>query len=49
MTLAMLLKLMETDQKRCYRLRGYNLLADDMTGVRFRDAINQVQQYQDTA
>ena len=48
-TLAMVLKLMETAQKRWQRLRGYNLLADVITGVKFRDGIKQEQQDQDAA
>jgi putative transposase len=48
-TLAMVLKLMETAQKRWLRLRGYNLLADVITGVKFRDGIKQKQQDQDAA
>jgi transposase-like protein len=42
-TLAMVLKLMETAQKRWHRLRGYNLLADVITGVKFSDGIKQQQ------
>jgi putative transposase len=45
----MVLKLMETAQKRWLRLRGYNLLADVITGVKFRDGIKQKQQDQDAA
>jgi putative transposase len=48
-TLAMVLKLMETAQKRWHRLRGYNLLEDVITGVKFRDGIKQEQQDQDAA
>ena len=48
-TLAMVLKLMETAQKRWHRLRGYNLLADVITGVKFSDGIKQEQQDQDAA
>ncbi len=48
-TLAMVLKLMETAQKRWQRLRSYNLLADVITGVKFRDGIKQAQQDQDVA
>jgi|TARA_B110000091_G_C13762332_1_gene452741 putative transposase len=48
-TLAMVLKLMETAQKRWHRLRGYNLLADVITGVKFRDGIKLEQQGQDAA
>jgi putative transposase len=44
----MLLKLMETAQKCWQRLRGYNLLADVVTGVKFSDGIKQ-QQDQDAA
>jgi putative transposase len=45
-TLAMVLKLMETAQKRWHRVRGYNLLADVITGVKFGDGIKQGQQEQ---
>jgi putative transposase len=48
-TLAMVLKLMETAQKRWHILRGYNLLADVITGAKFRDGIKQEQQDQDAA
>lgn len=48
-TLAMVLKLMETAQKRWHRLRGYSLLADVITGVKFSDGIKQKQQDQDAA
>ncbi|MDA9004034.1 IS256 family transposase [bacterium] len=48
-TLSMVLKLMETAQKRWHRLRGYNLLADVVTGVKFSDGIKQEQQDQDAA
>ncbi|MFT7389575.1 MAG: putative transposase [Candidatus Endobugula sp.] len=44
----MILTLMETAQKRWHRLRGYNLLADVIAGVKFSDGINQQQQDQDT-
>jgi putative transposase len=47
--LAMALKLMETAQKRWQRLRGYSLLADVVTGVKFSDGIKQQQQDQDAA
>ncbi|MFT6387594.1 MAG: hypothetical protein ACJAUP_000966 [Cellvibrionaceae bacterium] len=45
----MALKLMETAQKRWQRLRGYSLLADVVTGVKFSDGIKQQQQDQDAA
>ncbi|MBL1276364.1 MAG: hypothetical protein COB30_009760 [Ectothiorhodospiraceae bacterium] len=48
-TLAMLLKLMETAQKRWHRLRGYSLLADVITGVKFSDGIKQEQQDRNAA
>lgn len=48
-TLAMVFKLMETAQKRWHRLRGYNLLADVITGVKFSDGIKQEQQDQNAA
>ncbi|MGR9046650.1 MAG: IS256 family transposase [Gammaproteobacteria bacterium] len=40
-TLAMAFKLMETAQKKWLRLRGYQLLADVITGVKFVDGIKQ--------
>jgi putative transposase len=40
---------METAQKRWHRLRSYNLLADVITGVKFRDGIKQERQNQDAA
>ena len=48
-TLAMVLKLMETAQKRWQRLRGYSLLADVVTGVKFSDGIKQEQQDKNAA
>ena len=48
-TLAMVLKLMQTAQKRWHRLRGYSLLADVITGVKFSDGIKQEQQDLDAA
>lgn len=48
-TLSMVLKLMQTAQRRWQRLRGYNLLADVVTGVKFSDGIKQEQQDQDAA
>ena len=38
-TLAMAFKLMQSAQKRWQRLRGYNLLADVIEGVKFKDGI----------
>ena len=38
-TLAMAFKLMQSAQKRWYRLRGYNLLADVIEGVECKDGI----------
>jgi len=38
-TLAMAFKLMLTAQKRWHRLRGYELLADVVNGVKFKDGI----------
>lgn len=38
-TLAMAFKLMQTAQKRWHRLRGYQLLADVVSGVQFKDGI----------
>ena len=38
-TLAMAFKLMQTAQKRWQRLRGYQLLADVVSGVQFKDGI----------
>jgi len=40
-TLAMAFKLIETAQKRWFRLRGYKHLADVITGVKFVDGIKQ--------
>ncbi len=48
-TLAMVLKLMETAQKRWQRLKGYKLLADVITGVKFSDGIRQEDQDRDAA
>jgi putative transposase len=49
-TLAMAFKLMETAQKKWLRLRGYNLLADVITGVKFVNGIKQTEdQKQDAA
>jgi putative transposase len=48
-TLAMVLKLMETAQKRWHRLRVYNLLAVVITGAKSRDGVKQAQQDQDAA
>ena len=49
-TLAMAFKLMETTQKKWLRLRGYNLLADVITGVKFVNGIKQTEdQKQDAA
>jgi putative transposase len=45
----MVLKLMETAQKRWHSLRSYHLLADVITGVKFRDGIKQEQQDKDAA
>jgi transposase-like protein len=49
-TLAMAFKLMETAQKKWLRLRGYNLLADVIAGVKFVNGIKQTEdQKQDAA
>lgn len=40
-TLTMAFKLMETAQKKWFRLRGYNLLADVINGVKFVNGIKQ--------
>jgi membrane-bound lytic murein transglycosylase MltF len=40
-TLAMAFKLIETAQKRWFRLRGYKHLADVISGVKFVDGIKQ--------
>ena len=49
-TLAMAFKLMETAQKKWLRLRGYNLLADVITGVKFVNGIKKTEdQLQDAA
>ena len=46
----MAFKLMETAQKKWLRLRGYNLLADVITGVKFVNGIKQTEdQLQDAA
>jgi hypothetical protein len=45
----MVLTLMETAQKRWHRLRGYNLLADVITGVKFSDGFKQQQQDKEAA
>jgi hypothetical protein len=37
----MAFKLMETAQKNWFRLRGYNLLADVINGVKFVNGIKQ--------
>lgn len=42
-TLAMAFKLMQSAQKRWHRLRGYNLLADVVKGVKFKDGIKAEQ------
>jgi len=49
-TLAMAFKLMETAQKKWLRLRGYNRLAEVITGVKFVNGIKQTEdQKQDAA
>ncbi|WP_031432313.1 IS256 family transposase [Methylomarinum vadi] len=49
-TLAMAFKLIETAQRRWFRLRGYKHLADVITGVKFVDGIKQTgDQKQDAA
>jgi len=40
-TLAMAFKLMETAQKKWFRLRGYNLLTDVLSGIKFVNSIKQ--------
>ena len=45
-TLAMAFKLIETAQKRWFRLRGYKHLADVITGVKFVDGIKQTRDQQ---
>ena len=40
-TLAMAFKLIETAQKKWFRLRGYKLLAEVITGVKFVDGMKQ--------
>ena len=46
----MAFKLMETAQKQWQRLRGYKLLADVITGVKFIDGVKQTgEQKQDAA
>jgi putative transposase len=46
---AMVFKWVQGAEKRWHRLRGYNLLADVITGVKFSDGIKQEQQDQDAA
>ena len=49
-TLAMAFKLMETAQNKWQRLRGYTLLVDVITGVKFIDGVKQTgEQKQDAA
>ena len=43
-TLAMAFKLMQSAEKRWQRLRGYNLLADVIEGVKFKDGIKVEQE-----
>jgi putative transposase len=46
----MAFKLMETTRKKWLRLRGYSLLADVITGVKFVNGIKQTEdQKQDAA
>lgn len=40
-TLTMAFKLMETAQKKWFRLRGYKLLADVASGIKFVNGIKQ--------
>ncbi|SEP18238.1 Transposase, Mutator family [Nitrosomonas oligotropha] len=40
-TLTMAFKLMETAQKKWFRLRGYNLLADVISGIKFVNGMKQ--------
>jgi len=40
-TLTMVFKLIETVQKKWLRLRGYNLLADVISGIKFVNGIKQ--------
>ena len=47
-TLAMAFKLMQSAQKRWHRLRGYQLLADIIGGINFKDGI-KVEQDQNVA
>ena len=47
-TLAMAFKLMQSAQKRWHRLRGYQLLADVISGIKFKDGV-KVEQDQNVA
>lgn len=40
-TLTMAFKLMETAQKKWFRLRGYNMLADVISGIKFVNGVKQ--------
>lgn len=42
-TLMMVFKLAESAEKSCYRLKGFKLLADVITGVKFKDGIRVTQ------
>jgi transposase-like protein len=48
-TLAMAFKLMEAAQKKWLRLRGHNLLADVITGVKFINGIKQTEDQKQNA
>ena len=48
-TLTMAFKLMETAQKKWFRLRGYNLLADVINGVKFVNGIKQAEDQKQNA
>jgi len=45
----MAFKLMETAQKKWFRLRGYNLLADVINGVKFVNGIKQAEDQKQNA
>jgi putative transposase len=48
-TLTMAFKLMQTAQKKWFRLRGYNLLADVINGVKFVNGIKQAEDQKQNA
>ena len=48
-TLTMAFKLMETAQKKWFRLKGYNLLADVINGTKFVNGIKQTEDQKQNA